>query len=51
MSDQVYASPDEGGYQKINQGRFNLLAKQLEIYRNEKMGHSVGFREPVTTES
>jgi hypothetical protein len=37
----VYASPDEEGYERINQQRYNLLGKQLSIYKEDQIHWSI----------
>ncbi|KAM0721109.1 hypothetical protein Q7P37_003395 [Cladosporium fusiforme] len=37
----VYASPDEQDHAKTNQQRYNLLGKQLSIYKQDQIGWSI----------
>lgn len=37
----VYASPNEENYERVNQQRYNLLGKQLSIYKEDKIHWSI----------
>ena len=37
----MYASPDEEGYEQTNQQRYNLLGKQLSIYKEDQISWSI----------
>ncbi|GAB7323952.1 hypothetical protein MBLNU13_g07367t2 [Cladosporium sp. NU13] len=37
----VYASPDEEGYERTNQQRYDLLGKQLSIYKEDQIHWSI----------
>lgn len=37
----VYASPGEDSYEQINQQRYNLLGKQLSIYKQDEIHWSI----------
>lgn len=37
----MYESPDEDGYEQTNQQRYNLLGKQLSIYKEDQISWSI----------